>query len=112
MGHINVLVRRAVERGIDVYDALRAACVTPVEHYELDVGQLRVGDPADFIEVDSLKEFNVLRTWIDGRLVAENGETTIPRVEPAVVNKFVADEGRGGGHRSRRAGRFDDSSCR
>ena len=82
VGHINVLVRRAVERGIDVYDALRAACVVPVEHYGLDVGQLRVGDPADFIEVDSLTDFNVLRTWIDGQLVAENGKTTIPRVEP------------------------------
>jgi adenine deaminase len=89
VGHINVLVRRAVERGIDVFDALRAACVTPVEHYGLDVGQLRVGDPADFIEVDSLTALNVLRTWIDGRLVAESGRTTIPRVEPALVNKFV-----------------------
>jgi adenine deaminase len=90
VGHINGLVRRAVERGIDLYDALRAACITPVEHYALDVGQLRVGDAADFIEVDSLADFNVLRTWIDGRLVAENGRTTIPRVEPQVVNKFFA----------------------
>jgi adenine deaminase len=88
-GHINVLVRRAVERGIDVYDALRAACITPVEHYGLDVGQLRVGDPADFIEVESLTSFRVLRTWIDGQLVAENGVTTIARGEPAVVNNFA-----------------------
>jgi adenine deaminase len=89
LGHINTLVRRAVERGIDVFDALRAACVTPVEHYGLDIGQLRAGDAADFIELDSLSGFNVLRTWIDGQLVAENGRTTIPRVESAVVNKFV-----------------------
>lgn len=87
-GHINTLVRRAVERGIDMYDALRAACVTPIEHYGLDVGQLRVGDPADFIEVDSLTDFNVLRTWIAGQLVAGSGRTTIQRVEPAVVNNF------------------------
>jgi adenine deaminase len=92
LGHINLLVRRAIERGIDVYDALRAACITPIEHYKLPVGQLRVGDPADFIEIDSLKEFNVRRTWIDGRLVAENGKTTIPRVEPKIVNKFVAEK--------------------
>jgi adenine deaminase len=89
IGHINLLVRRAVERGIDMYDALRAACITPVEHYKLDVGQLRVGDPADLIEIDSLNEFNVLRTWIDGRLVTENGATTIARVEPAIVNHFL-----------------------
>jgi adenine deaminase len=90
VGHINKLVLRAVERGIDLYDALRAACITPIEHYKLTVGQLRVGDPADFIEVDSLEGLNVLRTWIDGRLVAENGSTTIPRVEPKVVNNFAA----------------------
>ncbi len=89
-GHINVLVRRAVARGVDVFDALRAACITPVEHYGLDVGQLAVGDPADLMEVDSLKEFRVRRTWINGLLVAENGATLIPRVAPPVVNKFVA----------------------
>jgi len=88
IGHINLLVRRAVERGIDLYDALRAACITPIDHYRLPVGQLRVGDPADFIEVDSLDNLSVLRTWIGGQLVAENGRTTIPRVEPAVANNF------------------------
>jgi adenine deaminase len=70
---------------------LRAACLVPIEHYRLDVGQLRVGDPADFIEVDSLTKFNVLRTWIDGRLVAEGGSTTIQSVSVPVVNKFVSD---------------------
>ncbi len=89
-GHINALVRRAVDRGIDLYDALLAACIVPVKHYGLDVGQLRVGDPADFIEVDSLKELDILRTWIDGQLVADAGATTIPRVEPPVVNQFIA----------------------
>ena len=88
-GHINVLVRRAVAVGIDVFNALQAACLNPISHYQLDVGQLRVGDPADFIEVDSLTDFGVLRTWIDGELVASNGQTTIERVEPTVVNEFV-----------------------
>jgi adenine deaminase len=90
VSHINALVRRAVAKGINVFNALQAACVNPVVHYALNVGQLRVGDPADFIEVDSLTEFNVRRTWIDGKLVAENGKTLIPRVEPKVVNQFVA----------------------
>ncbi|MCA9230875.1 MAG: adenine deaminase [Planctomycetales bacterium] len=89
-GHINVLVRRAIAQGIDLFDVLQAACLNPIEHYQLDVGQLREGDPADFIEVNSLQEFQVLRTWINGELVDEQGATTIPRVEPAVVNQFVA----------------------
>lgn len=88
LGHINVLVRRAVAAGIDLFEVLRAACVTPVEHYSLDVGQLRVGDPADFIEVDSLEEFNVQRTWINGECVAENGSTPLPRVEVHEANQF------------------------
>src|SRR5262245_8740489 len=90
VGHINKLVLGAGDRGIDFFDALRAASVTPVEHYKLPVGQLRVGDPADFIEVDSLDGLNVKRTWVNGQLVAENGQTTIPRVEPMVVNNFTA----------------------
>ncbi|WP_425398388.1 adenine deaminase [Aeoliella sp.] len=88
LGHINVLVRRAVAAGIDLFEVLRAACVTPVEHYSLDVGQLRVGDPADFIEVDSLQEFNVQRTWINGECVADNGCTPLPRVEVHEANQF------------------------
>jgi len=92
IGHINLLVRRAVDYGINVFDVLQAACLNPIEHYGLDVGQLREGDPADFIEINSLDEFQISRTWIDGRLVAKQGVTTIPRVEPTVVNHFVANK--------------------
>ena len=91
-GHINALVRRAVQNGIDVFDALQAACINPIEHYGLNVGRLRVGDPADFIEIDSLEGFNVTRTWIDGQLVAEKGVTTIHQVEIEPVNRFVEQE--------------------
>ncbi|MCC7084920.1 MAG: adenine deaminase [Pirellulales bacterium] len=91
LGHINMLVRRAVASGIDVYDALRAACITPIEHYKLPVGRLRVGDAADFIEVDSLQDFNARRTWINGQLVAANGKTSIARVELKVANNFAAN---------------------
>ncbi len=87
-GHINLLVRKAVKNGISVFDCLQAACLNPIEHYALDVGQLRIGDPADFIEIDSLEEFGVLRTWIDGNLVANQGRTTIPQVEPEMANRF------------------------
>ncbi|MEM6797980.1 MAG: adenine deaminase [Planctomycetota bacterium] len=91
-GHINTLVRRAVAAGIDVFDALQAACVNPVEHYGLAVGLLRVGDPADLIEVDSLERFECRRAWIDGALVAEAGATTLPAVPVEAVNQFVARE--------------------
>ncbi len=72
-GHINLLCSRAVAKGIDVFKVLRAACINPVLHYGLDTGLLRKGDAADFIVVEDLEKFKVLRTYIDGKLVSENG---------------------------------------
>ncbi|MEF8815395.1 MAG: adenine deaminase [Salinibacter sp.] len=89
-GHIDGLVRRAFARGYDRFDVLRAACVHPVEHYGLDVGLLREGDPADFIVVDDLDALTVQRTYVEGTLVAEAGETHIERVASDVVNRFDA----------------------
>ncbi|MCU0392241.1 MAG: adenine deaminase [Thermoflexibacter sp.] len=87
-GHINQLVQRAVAKGIDVFKVLQVACLNPVEHYGLEVGQLAVGDPADFILVDNLQEFNVLRTYINGQLVAEKGKSFIKSVSEQPINNF------------------------
>lgn len=87
--HINALVCRAInENGYDTMDVLRAACMNPVVHYGLDVGLLQTGDPADFIVVDNLKDFNVLQTYIKGRRVAENGKSLIPSVKADIINHF------------------------
>ncbi|NIG51995.1 adenine deaminase [Chitinophaga sp. Cy-1792] len=90
-GHINLLVKRALAKGNDLFKVLRAACVNPVLHYQLDNGLLRVDDAADFILVDDLKNFNVLGTWINGVKVAENGRTLINSVEVAPINNFDCD---------------------
>lgn len=88
-GHIDRHVRRSIAKGFDVMKVLRCACVNPVEHYRLNVGLLRVGDPADFIELADLKEFRVLRTFIEGQLVAEEGKTRLPSVRTPALNQFV-----------------------
>ncbi len=87
-GHIDVLVRRAVANGIDVFNVLQAACVNPVKHYTLDVGLLKEGDPADFIVVNNLQEFKVAQTYINGQLVADKGQPLIGQVPSAIVNQF------------------------
>ncbi len=43
-GHINVLCARAVEKGIDIFKVLRAACINPALHYKLETGLLQPGD--------------------------------------------------------------------
>ncbi|CAN5411819.1 adenine deaminase [soil metagenome] len=94
-GHINQLVKRAVDKGIDVYKVLKAACVNPVKHYNLEVGLLHPGDTADFIVVKNLKNFEVKQTYINGRLVAENGKTKIHSIENDFINNFKAGKKKG-----------------
>ena len=71
LGHINQLAARAIANGRDLMNVLRTACLNAVEHYSLKVGLLRVGDPADFIVVEDLKNFNVIETYLDGAKVAQ-----------------------------------------
>ena len=87
-GHIDELCKRAVAKGIDVFKVLKAACINPVKHYKMDVGILREGDPADFILLNNLTEFNVKATYINGELVAENGVSKIKTQSSALINNF------------------------
>ena len=91
LGHINKLCERAVAKGIDMYKVLQAASINPVKHYNLDVGLLQKGDGADFILVNNLTDFNVLETYIDGKLVAKNGTSFIESVAIEIVNNFNVD---------------------
>ena len=88
-GHINLLVRRSVAHGYDLFDVLRAASVHPVEHYGLDVGLLRKGDRADLIITDDLSLFHVSETWIRGQCVARDGVSLLPRVMQQPINQFA-----------------------
>lgn len=89
-GHINRLVQKAVEGGIDVMKVLRCACVNPVRHYGLPVGLLQKGDRADFLVIDDLDRFTVLETYIKGQLVAHCGTPLLPRVSVPEINAFAA----------------------
>ncbi len=77
LGHINQLCARAVAKGVNVFHVLRAACINPVLHYKLDVGLLQPGHAADFVLVNNLQNFEVQQTYINGQLVANNGQSCI-----------------------------------
>jgi adenine deaminase len=80
-GHINQLCARAVSKNIDLFKVLQAACINPVLHYNLEVGQLKTGDAADFILLKDLINFEAVETYLQGELVAENGKTKINSVK-------------------------------
>ena len=88
LGHINQLCARAVAKGLNIFNILKAACVNPVIHYKLPTGLARVNDPANFIVVEDLIDFKVAQTYINGQLVAENGHSFIATIEEKTINQF------------------------
>ena len=89
-GHIDDLVRRAIALGYNVMDVLKAASFNAVKHYGLPVGMLQLGDDADFIVVDDLRNPVARQTYVKGVLVAENGVSNIKFTETATPNNFKA----------------------
>jgi adenine deaminase len=89
-GHINQLCARAIAKGIDKFNILQAACINPVDHYKLPTGKMKVGDPANFIVVNDLISFEVIKTFINGLMVAEKGKSLIANVQETSINRFDA----------------------
>ena len=89
-GHINQLVARAIASGRDLMNVLQVACLNPVKHYGLNVGRLQIGDPADFIVVKDLANFEVLETYINGQVVARDGQCLLPQIPAETINQFGA----------------------
>ena len=87
-GHINLLIKRALEKGMDLFDCLNAAITNPIDHYGLDVGQLKIDDPADFIIVKDLDNFEVISTYIDGIKVYENDQCLFKSLNREQPNHF------------------------
>lgn len=91
-GHIDRLLRKGVnDFGLDVFDLLRSASLVPVTHYNLPVGLLRVGDAADFVVLNNLKDFEVVASYIEGEKVYDNSKGlafSVPGSE--LPNRFVA----------------------
>ena len=88
VGHINLLCARAVAKGFNLFKILQMACINPVKHYKMNIGLLQKNDAADFIVVEDLTNFKVLQTYIDGELVAENGQSFVKHVDFEKPNNF------------------------
>lgn len=89
-GHINQLCARAIAKGINLFNVLRAACINPVLHYQLPTGFARLHDPANLIVVQDLKDFKVIETYINGTLVAKDGKSMIETIQANAINQFYA----------------------
>ena len=79
-GHLDYILRKAVECGIDVVRAIQMMTINTATCFRMDneLGSITPGKCADIVFLDNLEDLNVTRVLIDGEVVAENGACTFP----------------------------------
>ncbi|WP_281614124.1 adenine deaminase [Flammeovirga sp. SubArs3] len=87
-GHIDRFIKRSFDIGADLFEVIKIASIYPINHYNLDVGQLRKGDFADFVVIESMTRFKPVATYINGEKVAENGRELFTTPAPTLINNF------------------------
>ena len=77
-GHLDNVVRLAIEAGVDPMTAIQMATINSAEAYRIDhmVGSICPGRIADILFVDNLEEFNVRKVMTNGNMVAADHKLT------------------------------------
>ncbi|MEA1939593.1 MAG: adenine deaminase, partial [Candidatus Caldatribacteriota bacterium] len=84
-GHINYIIKTAIKKGIQPVTAIRMASLNTTEYFGLSkLGAIAPGYSADLVVFDDFKNFNILKVFKDGKLVAENGE--LLELDPKPLN--------------------------
>ncbi len=101
-GHIDAIIREAVQMGADPICAVKMASYVPAMYFGLkSQGAIAPGYKADIVIVDDLKNFSVECVYKDGKLIAEHGElcrADLPckkldeTVERSVYHSFALEE--------------------
>lgn len=97
VGHINDCVRVAVKAGLEPIEAIRATTLNTAQEYKLDkIGAIAPGYFADIVVLDNLVDFNVLKTFWQGKLIAENDSLVVeinsPKLDIEYLNSVYVGE--------------------
>ena len=77
-GHIDSMVRRAIELGLDPVEAIRLASYNTAQYFRLyDRGAVAPNFIADLVVLDDLDTFKVESVYKDGKLVAQDGRLLV-----------------------------------
>lgn len=95
--HINYMVRKSVEAGINPIKAIQMASINTAEYFKIqNVGAIAPGYKADMIVLENLIDFKPKQVFKDGNLVAENGiltksldENELPLIRGSVNVKWI-----------------------
>jgi adenine deaminase len=89
-GHIDSMVRRAIEMGLDPIEAIRLASYNTAQYFRLyDRGAVAPNFVADLVVLDDLNTFKVESVYKEGKLVAQDGRLLVNA--PAVTFTGVTD---------------------
>ena len=79
-GHLDYIVRRAIEEGIDPVTAIQMVTINVAQCFQLDhdMGSVTPSKCADLVLIDDLSACHVTHVLIDGELVARDGVLTKP----------------------------------
>lgn len=93
LGHMNEIVRRTIREGVDPVEAIQMVTINPATYFGLeDRGALTPGNLADIAIISDLKEMKVDAVFLEGKLVASQGELLIdlpPYTYPDEVKRSV-----------------------
>jgi adenine deaminase len=75
-GHMDRVLRHAIEQGLDPVTAIQMMTINTAEHFGLskEMGMIAPGRWADLVLVDDLKDFQAKLVIARGQVIAENGE--------------------------------------
>src|SRR5579863_2096449 len=91
-GHIDSMVRCAIELGLDPVEAIRLASYNTAQYFHLsDRGAVAPGFIADLVVLDDLETFQVESVYKDGRLIARDGHLLVDVVPTGAINLAPTD---------------------
>src|SRR5947208_3767369 len=83
-GHIDSMVRHAIELGLDAVEAIRLTSYNTAQYFRLyNRGAIAPGFVADIVVLDDLNLFQVESVYKDGRLVAQHGQLLVDVPTPS-----------------------------
>ena len=89
-GHMNYIIKRAIEEGVDPITAIQMATINVASCFKMndDLGSISPGKRGDIVLLSSLSQVSVKKVFIEGELVAEDGKLLV-EIEKASYPDFA-----------------------
>jgi len=85
-GHMDFVVRRTIEEGVDPIKAIQMATINTAEHYnvDMDLGGIAPGKYADMLIINDLSKIDIKLVIAGGRVVVRDGKLLVSIKRPKI----------------------------